>query len=535
MAEDFYDYEDDVLPRKKDNLFLWTILILLLIGAAFACWLGSFYIFGHPEEAESYKILKKLKKIEVPRRFDVTAAPQGEFISAQKAYERFSTLTKGELQRENAELLRIYIKNYTETKKLVPYLRGKFDVMETRELTSSDLFTSGTVSLMQAADYAQVVVEHIFPSTGSNVEAGKRAMAAGSVFPIEKTNDVTAIIHAERLNDGRLLLTVVPLHYPVYGVTVGAGNFATEPPLELNVAAGLPVVKPAAMENALKQFAQLRANEPVQDTPKAATPSPGIVRVDNVPIGHTAPETGAIPEPPVARAQAVSPVMPTPRPRPPVTELTMNNRTAPALGAATPLPVGKARPVATPEAAPLVEQPPATPARSVLPTKPAATPPIVAMSPPPLASSPSGPPPAVSPNGVPLKPFVQSNQGVAPMTDNSGSWRLYQAGAQPRGRVISSTEVAGMVDRGDTGERLYLSGNFFVSARGDNKAVLRPRGESLPSDQEVRIVAEYPNGALPPEEGEVFARDASRAFEVRAINRASDGRTINVYVREVTR
>src|SRR4030095_9153240 len=229
--DDSYDYDDEGLePQRRDNLFLWTVFILLLIGFAFACWLGSFYIFGHPEEPRSYRFLKKLKKIESPHRFDVTKAPLGEFISPQKAFEKFSALKNLELQRENAELLRIYIKNYTETKKLLPYLRGKFEVIETRELTSKDLFPMGTVALLQAQDYPQVVVEHVFPSTGQNIEASMRLLRPGIPFPIEKTSDVSTILRAERLADGRMLFTVVPLHYPSYGLKGGAGTFATEPP-----------------------------------------------------------------------------------------------------------------------------------------------------------------------------------------------------------------------------------------------------------------------------------------------------------------
>ena len=50
---DFYTRDFDTLsaPPRKDHLFLWTVFILLLIGFAMACWLGSFYIFGHPEDA----------------------------------------------------------------------------------------------------------------------------------------------------------------------------------------------------------------------------------------------------------------------------------------------------------------------------------------------------------------------------------------------------------------------------------------------------------------------------------------------------
>ena len=60
MDEDLFNRDYEPRERKGDNLFLWTVFILLLIGFAIACWLGSCYIFGHPENARSYKILKKL-------------------------------------------------------------------------------------------------------------------------------------------------------------------------------------------------------------------------------------------------------------------------------------------------------------------------------------------------------------------------------------------------------------------------------------------------------------------------------------------
>ena len=36
MADDFYGYDDDGdEPKGRDNLFLWTVFILLLIGLAY--------------------------------------------------------------------------------------------------------------------------------------------------------------------------------------------------------------------------------------------------------------------------------------------------------------------------------------------------------------------------------------------------------------------------------------------------------------------------------------------------------------------
>src|SRR3954469_22880885 len=154
MATDFYGFEDDE-PRTqgKDNLFLWTVFILLLIGLAFACWLGSFYIFGHPEHPKSYALLMKLHKLDPPRRFEVTAAPPGEFLTAQKIFERYSKLTPLELVRENEDLIRNYLKNYRETKKLVPYVTGRYVILDSAEMTSKDMFPTGMVALAQAAEF----------------------------------------------------------------------------------------------------------------------------------------------------------------------------------------------------------------------------------------------------------------------------------------------------------------------------------------------------------------------------------------------
>jgi hypothetical protein len=499
MAEDFYDFDDDrnLQPRGSGGLFWWTLFILLLIGVVAACWLGSFYIFGHPEDPRCYKVLKKLKKIEPPRRFDVTAAPLGEFLSPERLFERYTPQTRLELEKENDELLRIYIKNYTETKKTVPYLRGKFEVIEARELGPQDFIQSGMVALLHSPDYPQLVVEHLFPATGANIEQSKRLLVSGYPFPIERTNDVTAVLRVTRMADGRALATVVPLHYPPYALKGGVGSFATEPPTELNVEAGLPVTKTDALEAALRRFAQSKATEPaVTEKPAVEIKGPEVVRLDTVPLGQKAPESGAIPEPPIARAEPVRPVAPTPRPR---TEVAMNNSN---LRAATPLPLKPAS--ATPRPLPTAA---------------------------PVATSPATPPPVVAPSGVPLKPFVQSNPGIVPPSEQGANWRVYPAGTQPPGRNIAANELSALVGQ-PIGDRIYLSGNFVVTAQGDNKAVFRPRG--ITTDAPVRILAVYPNGALLPREGEVFARDSSRGFQVTEVSRGDDG-TINVQVREITR
>ncbi len=135
MDPSFFRYDEPSgRPRRKANLFGWTIVILLLSGFALAAWLGSFYIFGQPERPDSYRILQKLHKIEQPKRFQLTAAPPGEFLSGRQLYERYSALRPAEMARANAELARNYIRNFQQMAGQVQYVVGRYTIMETREL-----------------------------------------------------------------------------------------------------------------------------------------------------------------------------------------------------------------------------------------------------------------------------------------------------------------------------------------------------------------------------------------------------------------
>src|SRR5439155_11554147 len=84
-----YPYEEPYArPRRRVNYFAWTVAILLFSGFALAAWLGSFYIFDQPERPDSYRILQRLHKIDPPKRFELTAAPAGEFLTAQQRFDR---------------------------------------------------------------------------------------------------------------------------------------------------------------------------------------------------------------------------------------------------------------------------------------------------------------------------------------------------------------------------------------------------------------------------------------------------------------
>jgi hypothetical protein len=520
MADQLYGVEDDEpLPKGHDNLFLWTVFILLLIGIAFACWLGSFYVFGHPEQPRAYKILKKLGKIEPPRRFEDIAAPPGEFLSAQKLFERYTKFSRLELERENAELLRNYINNYRETKKLVPYVRGKFDILDSYELQKTDFVASGVVALAQSIDFPQVVIEHIFPAPASNVGVVRKLLQTGFPFPLERTRDLSAVIHVEKVYEGRLQLTVVPLLYGSYALKGGVGTFSLEPPPDLNVAGGLPIVNKQTLQDGLKRFAEYRRRNPApvaSAEPNAATTpapnSPELVRLDALPEGTKPPLTGALPAMPVA----------TPIPAGPRIAGGQSLRTSPPLALNNPTP----RPATVPSTT-LTLPPPAS----------ATPPPAIPTVPPPVTLPEATPLPRTSPQGVPLTPFIASNPAPGSRTLPGATWRTYAPGQAPRARTVTPGEAGALADRGDLGEKLYLRGRFVVTAAGENKAVLRPQAggddPGVPLPAATRVIVEYPGGSLPPTEGATFARDDSRPLEIRDVRRGADGQ-INIYAREIT-
>src|SRR5207302_2421438 len=136
-----FQYEEPYArPRRRINYFAWTVAILLLTGFALAAWLGSFYIFDQPERPDSYRILQRLHKLEPPKRFELTAAPSGEFLNAKQLFDRYVAMGAAELAKTNAELLRNYIRNYQAVRGLVPYVTGRYMTMEARELGPGDVF-----------------------------------------------------------------------------------------------------------------------------------------------------------------------------------------------------------------------------------------------------------------------------------------------------------------------------------------------------------------------------------------------------------
>ena len=519
MDRDYFRYEESYgRPRRKSNLFGWSVAILLLTGLAFAAWLGSFYIFGQPERPDSYRILKKLHKIDPTKRFELTAAPSGEFLTAKQLYDRYIAMSPTELGKINAELARNYIRNFQSVRGLVPYVVGRFNIMEARELTLNDVFTSGMVALTNAVDHGETLMEHVYPSDPQALPLMKQTLVTGLEIKLERTHDLSAVIHAERLSDGRVMITAMPLLYGSYTVTRGPGTFTLEPPLDLNLKAGWPLFKEST-----RVAAETRYHERVSPNRQssvvaglAPTPPPpaenALIRVEPA-QQIEAPKVAAVPPP-------------TPPPKPSATpkggRLAKNKKVTPAPApASSPVPpvIAQNPPPAFPSAAP---------AKSPVPLAPvAATPPIIA------AASSVVSPPLASP-----APSAAADNSLA-STAGGGMWKTFPPGKMPVGRLIQTSDLGDLADRGLAGERVYLKGQFVVNFTEPNRAVLRPKTRltdavlhPLGGGQSVRIVVEFPAGYTPPARGTIVTRDEARPYEITEVRKQSDGQ-LNVFVREI--
>lgn len=504
-------------PRRKDNLFLWTVFLLLLVGFSMACWVGSYLVFSRPELPVSYRILRKIKKIDSPARFRVNAAPTGEFLTAEKLFERYNVMTVPELRQLNRELERGYLRNYPPGGGvLVPYVTGRFTIMDSFQLRPADFVMSGVVALAVSTDFPKLMIEQLYPSILADAPIIKRNLQSGMDIELRRTFELTAVLHVSKLPDGHMQLTVVPINYGRYVFTGTAGGFELQPPSELNVASGWPVVREDRRETANQTYVEFRTHSGLG--PFAARKKEGEKLAQTALKGVDVPVTDEAATPPPA----------TPIP-------------TPVLARASPPPVKpgqKPAVLATPAAMLAQTNVPVLPA---LPVNDAPTPvprPATATPRPVLKAAAAG----GMNGGVSLQPFLGGGASVpvataiAPGGNASHSWTVYAPGAVPAGRNVRINEISALSRNGSlNGERIYLTGQFIVRAVGENKlkgiknAVLRSSGP----DANVRIIVEYPGDRPLPTEGSEINRDEQRPYQIMDVRQVADG-TLNVFAREIS-
>ena len=506
--------------RRRINYFAWTVAILLLTGAAFAAWFAGIYIFGQPERPESYRILQKLHKLEPPKRFELTAAPAGEFLTAKQLFDRYSVMGNAALAKTNSELARSFIRNFQQTRGLVPYVVGRYVVMEARELTSHDAFTSGMVALTSAVDQGTLLMEHVYPADGQALPLMKNTLTPGLDLRFERTHDLSAVIHAERLKDGRIMITAVPLLYGTYTTAKGVGTFSLDPPLTLNLQGGWPLFKEQSRLKAELRWADVRreAAGPTGQVPIAGVTAPAPTPAANalVRVEHAKPV-----EEPIQVAQATPPM----------------SKAALAAGKRGRLAKNKAAPAPTAASSqpPVVAQKPASPAATPIQVASAATPPPAAIA----AASPAAGAPALAvlPNNAASPAPAATGDTALASTAGGGTWKTFAPGKMPLGWLVGAADLNDIADRGIAGERVYLKGQFVVNFSDANKAVLRPRTRLASAmlhlgGSSTRIIVEFPVGSVPPAQGTVVSRDEARPLEITEVRRQEDGQ-LNVFAREI--
>ncbi len=464
----------DAKPKSRgDGLFGWTVFILLLIGLVAVCWMGTLYIFGHPEESLGYAVLHKFKKLEAPRRFSETAAPKGEFLDAKKLLGRYGPMSDHQLRKESALLLRAYIRNYAGNSGLVPYATGRFDILDSYQLTKTDFFASGVVVLAQDSEVPQVLIEEVFPTDEGAVAQLHRTLLTGIKITVQRSLDLAPIIHIERMPDGRLKFTTIPIQYPDYSSTQGPGSFSLQPPPTLNVEAGLPILSKARLAEADERFAAYRR--------KLANPNGNVTPAANelMPVRPAVTAGGQLPSPPIARA----------------------------------VQDGAAPTIAAPDTTPPAVEPPVARALPV----DGSAPPVVA-------------PPGEVGAEVTRKPF---NAASAVATTTSGKWPTYKPSQMPRGRLVGMKAARALSPADLTGERLYLRGDFTVTAAVGNSAVMRSAASDPDGAAKTRIVVQYPANSRSPQQGSAVSRGGDRPFLITNVRQSSDG-WVNIVVREVT-
>src|SRR5205814_415712 len=308
--------------------------------------------------------------------FELTAAPAGEFLSAKQLYDRYNAMGSAELTKTNAELTRNYIRNFQQVRGLVPYVVGRYVIMEARGLSSSDLFTSGMVALTDSIENPELLMEHLYPAEPPTVPLIKQTLTTGLELKLDRAHDLSAVIHVERFPDGRIMLTSVPLLYGTYTVMRGTGTFSLEPPLSLNLEAGWPLFKEQQRLRGEMHYAQFR-----QGTPRAAAPAqveiPGFAPSGTPPPPENqlvrvepakAVETPAMVQVSPKKGKAGAKATPTPKGK-----LAKGKPTPQPSASATPIVVAESTPApASPPPSPIVQtSPPPAPAKSPAPAPPA--------------------------------------------------------------------------------------------------------------------------------------------------------------------
>ncbi len=507
---------------RRSNI-IWAIILFTLTALSTAVWGVGYYLFTHPEQSLGYHFLTKIGKLDPLKRFQPTEAPSGRFLSANDLVEQFLDLPIEEFKEENARLMRSFLRNYKRERNRIPYVTGRFTIVEMQKLGEKTPVPSGVVALAQSEENPNVFIEHIFPARPEESDAALSFLRPGLPIVLQRTIDLTALIHIKRFDDGRLIGTVMPLLYGTYGLGNDDTGFSCSPPERLLIENGWPATRKS--DEILARFRpapRLVAESSTTTAPVA--PPPAIVR------------PGVTPTPAPARDPALVATTTRTLPQSPsemIAQANPTDRAAAPPSASGPASAEAMSAASTPEpalppfAAQLTHQEPVA-----IPDPTAVAPPSVEAEPIVIATQPSE-------QGPLLQPFLTAERPELPGSTASTSWQTYRPSEAPPGRFVDIDQLSALAATGLPDEKIYLGGSFVVSATGPNTVVLR-RGEGnlqpfFINGQEVsraRVIVEYPAGSRVPASGTRIERDERRPFEVIDVRRSPDGQ-VSIRVREI--
>ena len=142
-------------------------------------------------------------------------------------------------------------------------------------------------------------------------------------------------------------------------------------------------------------------------------------------------------------------------------------------------------------------------------------------------------PPSAAPRVMRALPVTSSSPAVALTSTTGATWKTFTPGAAPARPGARYGRTPGSGKQRNSGERVYLKGQFVVNFADANRAVLRPTsGQSGGLARNLRVIVDYPAGAPLPDPGSTVSRDDARPYEITEVRRQSDGQ-LNVFVREI--
>ncbi len=211
-------------------------------------WIACTYVFGHPEDPQNYRLLKKLNRLPEFTEYTPLNAPSGSVLSPDSAYGKLMSLNSEQLVTLNKEWKKNLVTNF-KAPKYVQYIEGSFRMTHIRKLTEEDFVTKGFVvrgrAYVRPNQYSPpsswpVVIEYIFPTAEA---AAITVFNTGDMLELSKIPYCASIVHSSTFSEESekvLCLTIMPLSFTKYTNAQGK-SFKIEPPKFFNLDAPLPI------------------------------------------------------------------------------------------------------------------------------------------------------------------------------------------------------------------------------------------------------------------------------------------------------